>query len=201
MPGASSAPAHGPAANHTPPTHATQARSASTRDGIRRCFTEKYEDSRERSRGTVCFTLPEGHAGLPFGNIEIAKCFSLKKDVLTVSYALTNRGGTAETFCFVPEINLSFAGEGEEFVRFLVCKGGVKDAPPGEFIRAAEGLKIQDLKNEVQIQCVSAVIFDGCIQAARIGEHYQSNRIMPLFTLSLESGETWRNEFTLRFSH
>jgi hypothetical protein len=64
-----------------------------------------------------------------------------------------------------------------------------------------DGLKIQDLKNEVQINFASAKAFDGCADSARMGEFYQSSRFMPLFALSLAGGETWANEFSLKFSH
>ena len=57
------------------------------------------------------------------------------------------------------------------------------------------------MKNEVQIQFNSAKPFDGCLAPARTGEHYQSSRILPLFDISLGGGETWLNEFSLRFSH
>jgi hypothetical protein len=173
-------------------------------DRARLCYTEKYVASGSRPKGKVCFTLPPAPDGLcPFGNIEIEKCFALKKDLLAVSYSITNRGGESETFRFIPEINLSFAGEGEAFVRFFVCKSSAKDEPVSadSRISGAEGLKIQDLANEVQINLVSAKPFDGCLCTARMGERYQSSRILPLFELSLGSGERWTNEFGLRFSH
>ncbi|MDR1251562.1 MAG: alpha-amylase [Treponema sp.] len=173
--------------------------------GTRLCFTEKYEAMvQDRSKGKVCFTLPAAPS-LPFGDIEITKCFSLKRDVLTVSYSLANRGKERGIFRFVPEINLSFANEGEEFVRFFICKSGDKDAPlsesGGTLIKGADGLKIQDLKNEVQINLASTKSFDGCLAPVRIGTQYQAACIMPLFDISLGSGETWANDFSLKFSH
>ena len=174
--------------------------------GTRRCFTEPYEAAPGRAKGKICFTLPVAGPAVPLGNIEIEKTVSLKKDTLTVSYSLTNRGDEDEPFRFIPEINLSFAGEGEEYVRFFRCQSGAKDSslghsPLGAFVSGAEGLKIQDMKNEVQINLGSAVPFTACLAPARIGDCYQSSRILPLFELSLKSGETWHNEFSLRFSH
>jgi hypothetical protein len=104
------------------------------------------------------------------------------------------------------EINLSFSGEGEEYVRFFAAAPGAKDAPlasgpGGAIISGAESLKMHDLKNEAKILLASTEPFDGCLTTARTGEQYQSSRIMPLFAVSLGSGETWRTEFTLRFSH
>ncbi|MDR0584838.1 MAG: DUF1925 domain-containing protein [Treponema sp.] len=177
-------------------------------EGVRLCFTEKYEaEAGYRSRGKICFTLQAAALpfGNPLGNIEIKKCFSLKKDLLTVGYTLTNGGGERAAFRFVPEINLSFAGEGEEFVRFFICKSGTKDTPLGETggapISGAEGLKIQDLKNEVQIKFASTKPFESRLAPSRAGDQYQSSRFLPLFDLSLESGGSWSNEFSLRFSH
>jgi hypothetical protein len=160
----------------------------------RLCFTEKYETTaHDRSKGRVCLNLPPVDSALPFGNIDIEKCFSLKKDILTVNYALKNRGKESETFCFVPELNLSFAGSGEDSARF--------------FLNGADGLKIQDIKNEVQINFNSAKPFEcafGPVYLAA-GENsvgcYQADCVMPLFTVSLMGGETWLNEFTLKFAH
>jgi hypothetical protein len=183
-----------------------QALTGSLSGGVRRCCTEKYDAvTGDRSKGKICFTLQATDTALPLANIEIKKCFSLKKDLLTVSYTLTNSGREAAAFRFVPEINLSFAGEGEEFVRFFICKSGAKDAPLNETdgapVNGAESVKIQDLKNEVQIKLSSAKPFDGRLAPVRAGEKYQSSRLLPLFTLSLESGGSWSNEFSLKFSH
>jgi hypothetical protein len=179
-------------------------------EGARRCCAEKYAAVPDRLKGKVCFTLQaagEGDSGSsPLEAIEIEKCFLLKKDVLTVSYSLCNRGPAAGTFRFMSEINLSFSGEGEECVRFYTAAPGAKDTPlasgpGGAIIRGAESLKMHDLKNEAKIQLSSTEPFDGCLTTALTGGEYQSSRIMPLFGISLESGETWRTEFTLRFSH
>jgi hypothetical protein len=154
----------------------------------RRCFAEKYGVvSLDRSKGRVCFNLPGAEPPVPFGNIEIEKCYSLKKDILTVNYALKNRGKESETFCFVPELSLSFAGSGEEFARF--------------FLTGANGVKIQDIRNETQINFDSAKPFECAFGPVYIGDHYQADSVMPLFTVSLMGGETWLNEFTLKFAH
>ena len=171
-------------------------------EGARRCCDETYDaEAGDRSKGNICFTL-KAAAALPLGNIEIKKRFSLKKDLLTVAYTLTNRGAESAAFRFTPEINLSFAGEGEAFVRFFSYKSGAKEALPGEApIHGADCLKMQDVQNEVQIKFASAKPFDGRLATSRAGGQYQSSRILPLFDLSLESGGSWSNEFTLRFSH
>jgi len=166
----------------------------------RLCFSEQYELA-EKSKATARFRLaaagPDTH--LPFACVAIEKRYSLKKDTLSALYAVKNQGKEREEFCFVPEINLSFAGEGEEFARFFAGSGGVyapvADNAPGNI----EGLKIQDIRNEVQIQFASAKPFRCGLAPARNNGFYQSTRIMPFFALSLESGETWSNELTLKF--
>jgi hypothetical protein len=180
-------------------------REAAPGGGARLCFNEQYEPlSYDRSKARICFGLPAlPDPTLPFGNIGLEKCFFLKKDILTVHYSIVNRGRKTEAFRFVSEINLSFAGEGEEYVRLFVSNAGemLLDGASGAPINGATGLKIQDLKNETQINLGSTKPFNGSLSTARIGEQYQAHRIMPHFDLSLGSGETWTNEFSLRFSH
>jgi hypothetical protein len=178
--------------------------------GSRLCGGEQYEAVElDRVRGTVCFCLP-CRTGLPFGQIEIKKSFFLKKDTLLVSYALINRGKTESLFQFSPEIDLSFPGEGETYVRFFKIKSGVKDAPFSETtIQEADGVKIQDLKNEVQIVLGSKKPFNACIVPIKTAgpvkgqsaDLYQSTCVMPLQEAVIAPGETWATEFTLKFSH
>ena len=164
--------------------------------------------AQNRSRAKVCFTLPsaERPEQALFDSIEIEKYFSLKKDLLTVDYTLTNRGKENAAFCFASEIFLSFAGEGEEFVRFFSTQGGAKDTALAEGItHAVEGLKIHDLKNEVQINLASEKTFDLCVKPVRLGsggeEWYQTHWIVSFFVLSLSGGEKWSSSFSLKFSH
>ncbi|MCL2271076.1 MAG: hypothetical protein FWC24_07020, partial [Treponema sp.] len=71
--------------------------------------------------------------------------------------------------------------------------------------RGADGLKIHDLKNEVQITLTANRPFDGKIVPVSGGETggelYQATCIMPIFSVSLEPGEKWGVEFALKFSH
>jgi hypothetical protein len=167
----------------------------------RLCFNEQFEAASQDRKGKSCFKLPALDNNNPFANIEIVKCYSLKKDILTVTYMLKNSGGKPEKFCFLPEIDFSFAGEGEEFVRFFAVDGGGKDALVSSVLKNNENLKILDIKNEAQILLNSSQPFSGCITTAKAGELYQATRIMPRFGISLESEETWTNEFSLKFSH
>jgi hypothetical protein len=76
-----------------------------------------------------------------------------------------------------------------------------------------ESLKIHDIKNEVQITLASSLPFEGHISpvytqsaessapAAASAELFQAYTINPCCNLSLDAGEKWEVEFTLRFSH
>ncbi|MDR2477910.1 MAG: DUF1926 domain-containing protein [Treponema sp.] len=175
--------------------------------GGRLCRHERYElIDMDKVRRKVSFRLNAAE-NLPFGSVEIEKTFSLKKDIVTVAYSLCGKSAAKETFLFAPEIDLSFPGEGDCFTRFFVSRAGGKDTPPSESVlRGAESLKLQDLKNEVQIILSATQIFDGRIASVRISGldddcQYQATCVMPLFAVHLENGEKWNVEFNLKFSH
>ncbi|MDR0624125.1 MAG: DUF1926 domain-containing protein [Treponema sp.] len=178
--------------------------------GARYCGQEQFELAElDKVRGKVRFRLP-GREGLPFGKVELEKIYFLKKDTLSVSYALINQGKEDARFQFAPAIDLSFPGEGEAFVRFFKLKSGVKDASFSEaIIQDAEGIKIQDLKNEVQIVLGSKKPFNACIVPVKTAgplkgpgaDLYQSTCIMPLQEALIPPQETWTTEFTVKFSH
>ncbi|GHV02452.1 glycosyl hydrolase [Spirochaetia bacterium] len=178
--------------------------------GIRFCGGERFEPAEmDKGRGKVSFTLPPKNDA-PFGQIGIEKSYQLRKDTLTVSYTLTNRDEEAADFQFAPVIDLSFPGEGENFVRLLRNNTAVKPESGGSFsLKDVESLKFQDLKNEAIINLGSARPFDALIfpvhSPCNIGgnemELYQSTCIIPLLRIVLKSGEAWKNEFTLKISH
>ena len=180
--------------------------------GGRNCGMETYEaEEIDRSRRIARFLLAPAPA-LPFGAIAIGKTYTLRKDTLAVQYRIANQGEARQEFIFSPDISLSFPGEGERFVRFFKCRAGLKDVPSGgPAVEGAESLKIHDLKNEVQILLGSSRPFDARLETIHLpadvpspeaaAERYQSTSIHPLFPLSLAGGESWENEFTLKFSH
>jgi hypothetical protein len=144
----------------------------------------------------------------PFGNIEIGKSYLPKKDAISVGYSFTNRGAAEENFQFAPEIDLALPGESDAFTRFFACKANQADTPlVPPFLRGVDGIKIHDLKNEVQITLTATRTFDGRVSPVYIpdGETgvqlYQAFCIMPLFPLSLKPGESCELELTLKFSH
>jgi hypothetical protein len=114
---------------------------------------------------------------------------------------LKNTGKEKEEFLFVTEINFSFAGEGEENVRFHAVDKAGKDTSVEKIITYCETLKILDVKNEVQLLLCCDKPFSGCLVPVYNEGLYQAARILPLFSLSLESGESWSTEFNLKFSY
>jgi len=170
-------------------------------DGSRLCFNEQFEEASQDRKGKSCFKLPAAGVDNPYGGIVIEKSYLLKKDVLSVNYVLKNTGEKSEDFIFVTEIDFSFAGNGEDFARFYTVDQNGKDTPAENILTGAESLKILDINNEVQLLLVSAKPFSGCLLPALDDGLYQANRIMPQFAVSLKSGETWTNEFSLKFSH
>ena len=165
------------------------------------CFREQFEALSQDRKGKCCFRLPASDAGVPFSSLEIQKCFSLKKDILTISYVVKNTGKQQVSFCLSSEINFSFAGNDEKFARFYTVDSSGKDVPAEKFLDNAESLKILDVENEVQLQLASVKQFSGCLVPVFDGGLYQSNKIITLFPIALESAETWVNEFSLKFSH
>jgi hypothetical protein len=174
---------------------------------VRNCRNEYYEPvNLDKVRRSLRLLLSP--APVPFGNIEIEKKYTLKKDSVCVAYFFVNRGTAAESFQFSPEIDLALGGEGDTFTRFFACKTGQADVPLAQpLLRDADGLKIHDIKNEVQItlsanQPFSAKISPVYVPDKETGANlFQALCVMPLVPFSLEPGGKGEIEFTLRFSH
>jgi len=164
------------------------------------CFNEQYEAAAQDRKGKSCFKLSANDDNIQFNNIEINKCYMLKRDFLTVSYMLKNTGKEQQSFIFIPEINFSFAGVGDEYARFYTVDSNGKDIHLDKNFKT-DNLKILDVKNEVQIIFASVKQFSGCLTPVYTNELYQATRILPGFAVLLEAGESWTNEFSLKFSH
>jgi len=169
-------------------------------ENSRLCYNGQYEAAAQDRKGKSCFKLSALTDESPFGGIEINKCYLLKSNAITVSYMLMNTGKEKQKFQFIPEINFSFAGVGEEAVRFYAVDSNGKDVHL-EKIFDTDNLKILDVINEVQILIASVKSFYGCLMPVFYFDLYQATRILPCFSIVLEAGETWTNEFTLKFSH
>ncbi|MCL2184232.1 MAG: hypothetical protein FWB86_00025 [Treponema sp.] len=199
----------------------------------RLCFNEYYEAVTQDKKGKTCFKLAATSENIPFNSIEITKCYKLKKDVITVSYLIKNTEKDQslfgpQKFLFIPEIDLSFAGISEEYVRFYTQSEvkAVQDANRNENTSALvnkdiplennlkiSNIKILDVKNEVQILFNSTNTFSVYLinsfnndlnkndNQEDIQKFYQATCILPVFSLSLSGGEIWKNDFSFKFSH
>jgi len=164
------------------------------------CFIEQYESIAQDKKGKSCFKLPALGEDMPFGNIEINKCYLIKKDVITVSYNLKNTGKYTQKFKFSPIIYFSFVNVTDEYVRFYAIDNNGKDIHLNNKFDAGN-LKILDVKNEVQILIGSIRPFSGFLTPVFNNKLYQATIILPVFSISIKSGEAWTNEFSLKFSH
>jgi hypothetical protein len=171
-----------------------------TLNGGRLLFNEQYEALEQDRNGKICFKLPAS-SNTSFGSLEINKCYMLKKNILSVSYTLKNTGKENVDFCFIPQINFSFTGIKEECVSFYTVEPDGKDIPVEKFTDSTTAIKIIDVKNEVQILLASCASFSGSIFPVFKDGFYQASRILPVFTITLETSKTWTNEFTLKFTN
>ncbi|MDR0403085.1 MAG: DUF1926 domain-containing protein [Treponema sp.] len=167
------------------------------------CGRELYEASVNRQRGMVLLRLAA--AAGPFGGIEIEKSYRLEKNVVVVSYTLTNRAETETAFCFASQFDLSFA-DSEHFSVYAgaVSQGGT--ALPKNAV-SAKGLKtveVSDTKNNAVVGFSSEEPFDLYLFhiTSRAGdfEAYQSSCFFPLFRLGLAPGKSWSTVFRLSVS-
>ncbi|MDR0450411.1 MAG: DUF1925 domain-containing protein [Treponema sp.] len=188
-------------------------------DGIRDCGEERF-DLREmdKARGKASFYLPpaaETPGGGPFRALGVEKSYRLHRDTLTVNYTLSNTGREEAGFLFASSIDLSFPGEGENFVRVLKGAGVLKPetgegALGGNVLAARDTdlLKFQDLKNEAIISLGADRPFSAWIFSRRTAPEtwggpglYQSSCVMPFFPAAVKPGESWKLAFTLKFTH
>lgn len=188
-----------------------EALAADPRMHGRYCGGERFELLKiDKDHSRVYFRLP-AKSGVPYGNVELEKNYHLKKDTLTVSYSLYNRGGVPETFKFIPSIDLSFPGEGEPFLRLLEYNSEEQIAtiPGSMLITDRRDITFQDIKNETLIKLTSNRNFDAWIRHIRsfcpcrgvLKELYQSTCIMPIKPVSLEPDENFQIEFQLQIQH
>ena len=89
--------------------------------GVRLCGDECYEmTGMDRQRCKLCFRLPatDDNSGAgDFSAIQIEKIFNLRKNTLSVTYCVTNKGKTENEFIFIPELNMFFSDNGRNGLR------------------------------------------------------------------------------------
>jgi len=171
--------------------------------GGRFCGLEEYELSDpDRVNQRLKFRLP-AKPGFLLEEIEIEKTFLLKKNILVIEYLLKNCGQKSERFVFCPMLDLSFGGEGEEFLRILAAKEEEKIQlayNKDVVFEKTKLLEFQDIKNESVISLESSRGFEGRIFNIYSGNEYQSTCLMPLLTISLEGGKSLKVTFSLKIS-
>jgi alpha-amylase len=177
--------------------------------GGRCCAHERYEEIEvDRVHHGLALRSPENLSG-DFGSIEIIKKYQLKKNVLTVSYALSNRGVMPKRFNFAPEIDLSFAGDSPELQRIRFQKAGAKEETPVAVaeLRGIDELSIEDGQNDLALSLSSTSPFDlwmlpiftRCKLDGVLTDQYQSTCFMPVRPVILAPGESWETSYTLKF--
>ncbi|MDR3123313.1 MAG: DUF1926 domain-containing protein [Treponema sp.] len=182
-------------------------------EGVRFCGREYFKLlDMDRSHGRAGFRLPaqEGDASY-LDLIEIEKQYLLKQDTLRVRYTLINRGAEAASFKFIPRIDLSFSGGGDDLLK--VFRSHAQENEPaireGAEISNVRGLEFRDIKNELTLSLAADQNFDGWILPIHnsvpirgaVTAQYQSTCLMPAMALALAPEEQWKTEFTLTISH
>jgi hypothetical protein len=165
------------------------------------CGEELYEASADKQHGRVLFRLAP-REGVPFGHIEMEKSCRLEKNIVVLSYTLTNRGGEKTGFCFVSQFDLSFADPEHFSVYAPSVSSGVPALPKnGALTAGINAIEVADTKNNSVLGFSSEEPFDLSVfridSQAGVPETYQSSCFLPLFRLSLAPGESWSTVFRL----
>jgi hypothetical protein len=143
-----------------------------------------------------------GETSEPFGTIQVRKQYALKKNILTVSYTLTNKGTEAERFTFLPQIELSFYDLSTKVYQLFVTQGETQKEQDLDVreIRNADAVIYKDGKNDVLITLKSVMPFDAFqYQIFSPPSVYQSTCILPVQEVLLTPGEQWETSFQLSF--
>ena len=160
----------------------------------------------DRLRHRIGFRLPP-KAGSAWAEIEIQKIWQLKKNSLAVEYGFRNTGTNNVSFMFIPSLDLSFPGIGEKFLKILTTTEAEKEEIAHEesiYSKNIRALEFNDLENEAVISLEINRSFDVKISHIYSGftgkEEYQFTCVMPILSVSLEGGKTWKTVFSLRIS-
>jgi hypothetical protein len=181
------------------------AEAEAEREKIRFCKNEIFEViDIDKTHQKVCFRLPANESA-PYGRIVMQKTYQLRKNTLSIHYLLVNTGEYTERFAFIPSVDLSFAGEGDAFLRIFKLNADIKESMDGG-AEQVSGVKLQDMKNEVIISIVADKLFDVAISPVRTFSEdgrgaYQSTNILPIKRISLEPEERFEIEFTMSMYH
>ncbi|MCL2277589.1 MAG: hypothetical protein FWC21_06790 [Treponema sp.] len=163
------------------------------------CYKSHYEPLAQDKKGKSCFKLAASKDET-LGCLEINKCYSFKKEMLTVSYIISSTDNNTVKFNFIPKINFSFAGAADEHVRFYAADSNGNDTAIENKFRA-NNLNFHDVINETRVTLTCAKTFYGFLNHIFNGDFYQTTQILPVFELTLNKGESWTNDLSLKFAH
>jgi hypothetical protein len=143
--------------------------------------------------------------------IEINKTYTVRKNIVTVSYVLKNTGTKPERFNFAVEIDLSLSGDEPGKQQITSVSSSASDSISLSLGRLADldELRLDDLRLEVPISLTSSAPFDAwilpirtsCCMDGRMYDCYQSTCLMPVRPVILTPGETWETQYLLHFGH
>jgi hypothetical protein len=197
-----------------PPDYSFADARESRLEGIRFCEKEHFKLlDMDRSHSWADFTLPAKGEAQDSGEasylewIEIEKRYILKQDVLKVRYTLINRGTERASFKFIPRIDLSFSGGGDDMLRVFCSRAQENESVisgTGEFNKL-RGIEFRDMKNELTLSIAADRDFDGWILPVHsplqirgaVTSQYQSTCLMPVMAISLEPEALWKTELKL----
>ncbi|MDR3356101.1 MAG: DUF1926 domain-containing protein [Spirochaetaceae bacterium] len=187
--------------------------------GVRLCGEECYEmTSMDRQRCKLAFSLPAAASG-NFPDIEIEKTFYLKKNTLSVTYRITNKGNEVKEFVFISELNLVFSNNGRNSLRIYSYNEYESFSNHGEKMAVfpiegggfaaldAAAIDFQDIRNEVIINLSADTAFDAwmCSDPVNAGQKAgnsagcQSTRILVRKHLKLAENAAYNIRLNLAF--
>jgi hypothetical protein len=188
--------------------------------GARLCGDECYEmRSMDRQRCNLHFRLPTAAGGGNFSDIEIEKIFNIKKNTISVTYCITNRGKTENEFIFIPELNMFFSDSSKNNLRIYSYSkyesfsnhSEKMTASPIEGVNGltvsdAAAIDFQDIRNEVIINLSADTAFDAWIFFESLDKGFNTNnsdcrlaRILARKRLKLAENSAYSIRFNLAF--
>ncbi|MDR1389164.1 MAG: DUF1926 domain-containing protein [Treponema sp.] len=160
----------------------------------RNCADESFEAAQlDRQKLKASFVLAPQKQLLP-DSLGLKKNYALEKNVLAVSYEITNPGESRTLFGFGAQCNFAFGPSG----RILVFKKTDNEEEKNEHAETGEkrrvlSLEMRDIKSGSGLKLETENPCD--LYYGWSSSHCLC--LLPFFQLSLNAGESWKNRFTL----
>ena len=168
--------------------------SAKFPENSRFCGTEEYRCiSLDRTKLKATFVLAP-RKDIPLGFIEIQKTYRVEKNILYLSYILSNKGENKTVLCFVPRFDLALAAN---HLLFRKSQGEeeVSDEKRGEKRRI---ITIEE--HEIKRGTSLIINFQTPCDLYFSEQVPQTRCFLPVFQLLLNPGESWENQITVSIS-